>query len=375
MSEADPEVLEHGAATPAEHPSAVARALSRFLPGARVVRVEPIDGLGAGVVARKEGGYARAWRVGALDGEGRAHDFVFRTSGSDEFGHDRRADRAANLLLAFDTFAEIPDHVRALDVGFEVPGELRSLRDAGEPYLVTSYAEGSLYAEDLRRIAAAGTASPSDVARCEALADWLSALHAPRLTDPAAWRRAIRDLLGHGEGIFGIVDAYPPDVPAAPPWRLADIERRCLDWRWDLRGRPERLRRTHGDFHPFNIVFSSGTRFTLLDASRGCKGDPADDVTALAINYVFFGLQAPRAWRRGFAPLWHGFWERYLRTPGGRGVLEAAAPFLAWRALVLGCPRFYPDLSAAARDALLGLAERALVAPPFDPESAEALFP
>jgi aminoglycoside phosphotransferase (APT) family kinase protein len=359
----------------APDPEILGRALGRFLPGARVVRCEPIGASGASEVGRKEGGYARAWRIGALDAAGQAHDLVYRTAAADEFGHDRRADRAANLLLAYDTFADVPDHVRALDVGFEAPGDLRTIRGGGEPYLVTTFAEGTLYAEDLRRIAASELASAADLERCDALARWLAALHAGRVDDPPAWRRAIRDLLGHGEGIFGIVDAYPHDAPAAPAWRLEDLERRCLDWRWDLRRHPERLRRTHGDFHPFNIVFSTGARFTLLDASRGGKGDPADDVTALAVNYVFFGVQAPRAWRRGFAPLWRRFWERYLEAAGSRTVLESAPPFLAWRALVLGCPRFYPDLSAAARDALLGLAERALAAAPFDPRSAEALFP
>jgi hypothetical protein len=184
---------------------------------------------------------------------------------------------------------------------------------------------------------------------------------------------AVRDLLGHGEGIFGIVDAHESDVPAAPPARLARIEHRCLDWRWRLRGHSERLRRSHGDFHPFNIVCSKGARFTLLDASRGCKGDAADDFTALAINYVFFALQAPDAWRRGFAPLWRTFWERYLDA-SGEAVLEFAAPFVCWRALVLGCPRVYPDLFPSARDALLSLAERALGAISFDPRLAEALF-
>jgi aminoglycoside phosphotransferase (APT) family kinase protein len=240
---------------------------------------------------------------------------------------------------------------------------------------VTTFAEGTLYAEDLRRIAAGGTAKREDLARCVALARWLARLHQEPLADPVAWRRAIRDLLGHGEGIFGIVDAYPPEVPAASPARLKGIEERCLDWRWRLRPRAERLRRTHGDFHPFNIVFGEGTRFTLLDASRGGKGDPADDVAALSINYLFFGLQAPAAWPRGFAPLWRTFHAAYLEGGGPRAVLESLPPFLAWRALVLSCPRFYPDLPAAARDALLGLAERALERTSFDPDLAEGLFP
>jgi aminoglycoside phosphotransferase (APT) family kinase protein len=356
-------------------PAALERVLARHAPGARVVRCDPLGGSGADAgLVRKEGGYARPWRVTTRDGAGRVRVFVYRTQRADEFGHDRRADRAASMLLAFDAFAAIPDHVRALDVGFEAPGGLRTLVEAGEPYLLTTWAEGELYAEDLRRVAAEQAASPGDVARCEALALWLAALHAERLEDPVAWRRAVRDLLGHGEGIFGIVDAYGGDVPAAPPSRLERLEESCLRWRWRLRGRPERLRRTHGDFHPFNLVFGEGTRFTVLDASRGCKGDPADDVTALSVNYLFFALETAPAARRAFATLWRTFWQRYLEASGSSDVLESAAPFLAWRALVLGCPRFYPALSAAARDALLGFAERALASESFDPRSGEELL-
>jgi Phosphotransferase enzyme family len=99
-------------------------------------------------------------------------------------------------------------------------------------------------------------------------------------------------VIAGSEGIFGIIDGYPRDVPAAPPGRLQAIERHCLDWRWKLRSRRERLARTHGDFHPFNIVFDERSQIALLDASRGCEGDPADDVACLAINYLFFAFDA-----------------------------------------------------------------------------------
>jgi aminoglycoside phosphotransferase (APT) family kinase protein len=284
------------------------------------------------------------------------------------------------MLLANDLFNEIPDHVRALDVGAIAPeGRLVSLRGTGEFYLVTEWAEGEPYAEDLRRIGREGAALPLDLARCEALARWLVRLHAERLHDPPAWRRALRDLLGHGEGVFGIADAYPTGVPGAPPERLRRIEERCLSWRWRLRDRSERLTRTHGDFHPFNVLFpppgkGDGTRFTLLDASRGGKGDAADDVMAMAVNYVFFALEHRASWPKGLGLLWRRFWEVYLAATGDQGILETAPPYLAWRALVLASPRFYPRLGAPAREAILHLAERALEGPRFDPAWAEVLF-
>ena len=346
---------------------ALASLAASLLPGGRLVSYEPLgpDVSGAaGADAEKALGYGNPVRLTVADGAGTLRSFVFRTEAANEFGHERLADRTAEALGAWDLFNRMPDHVRALDVGtLDDRGRPVSLRAAGEPYLVTEWIEGTRYADDLRRIAREHVLGPRDVARAEALARWLVALHAERLDDPGGWRRAVRDLVGAGEGIFGIVDGYPPDTPAAPPERLQALEERCLAWRWRLRGRPARLARTHGDFHPFNILFrpgGDGLGLALLDASRGGQGDPADDVTALAVNYVLFAAERRDAWRPALAALWRRFWEVYLAGARDPGVLETAPPFLAWRALVVACPRFYPGLSAPARDLLLTLAERVL---------------
>lgn len=358
------------------------RALAATLfPGAALEAVEPLAADAAGGDAEKAFGYGEPLRATVRAPDGTRRRFVFRTQRADVFGHDRRADRVEAALLSHELFNAIPAHVRALDVGVALDGgRFLSLAGTGEPYLVTEWAEGALYAEDLRRLARGDAAAPLDLARAGALASYLAALHAEKLDDPAAWRRAVRDLVGHGEGIFGMVDGFSAGVAAAPAARLRAIEERCLAWRWRLRDRSARLARTHGDFHPFNIVFrppaagEDGSRFALLDASRGGKGDPADDVVALSVNYPFFALDHPGAWR-ALGPLWRRFWERYLSETGDAAVLESAPPYLAWRALVLASPRFYPRLSAAARDALLTLAERALDAGRLDLAWAEALFP
>jgi hypothetical protein len=103
-------------------------------------------------------------------------------------------------------------------------------------------------------------------------------------------------------------------------------------------------------------------------------GDAADDVTALTVNYLFFALLAPGAWRDGLGRLWRRFWQTYLSAAGSRAVLEAVPPYLAWRALVLGCPLFYPDAPPGARAALLGFAARTLEVASFEPATAEGLF-
>lgn len=333
----------------------------RLFPGGQVEEIAPV-GVDAAVIdsTRKGTGYGVAMRIRVRDAGGRVHRLVFHTARADDYGHDRRADRVAEMLLAFDTYRRVPRHVEALDVGLlGDDGQARSLVGTGEPYLVTVWAEGDVYADDLRRIATSG-ASDRDRRRLDTLIDTLVELHRERGGRPAAYTRAVRDLVGAGEGLFGMVDGYPDDVPAAPPSRLRALEAQCLAWRWKLRGRERRLCRIHGDFHPFNLLFAGDHELALLDASRGACGEAADDLTALAINFVFFALDHPGAWDAGLGASWHRFWQRYLAATGDDEVLAVAPPWLAWRALVVANPRWYPGLSADGRDRLLGWVERTL---------------
>jgi hypothetical protein len=346
--------------------------VQRRFPGAAIVSVDRLgDDERASDATAKGTGYGVPIRVALREADGREHAVVLHTQRADDFGHDRRADRAASMLLAYDTYRCVPCHVPALDVGVIArDGSMRSIADASEVYLLTAWEPGELYAGDLRRIATDG-ATPRDLHRVDALTDYLAQLHVRHQGRLAAYTRAVRDLIGSGEGIYGMVDGYDRDVPAAPPARLARIEQAAAEWRWHLRGRETRIARIHGDFHPFNILFTGERELTLLDASRGAAGDPADDVTALAINFVFFAIDTPGAWQRGLSTLWHRVWSRYTSSTSDHEILEVAAPWLAWRALVVANPRWYPKLSADGRDRILWWIERALDARRFDPRSAD----
>ena len=347
--------------------------VEKLFPGWRLDTIEPLaadSGATAGAT-EKAMGYGEPARLHLVDGAGNRHIVVWRVGSANDLGHDRRADRAANTLLAFDDFAVVPQHVKPIDVGaISHTGELISLRTAEELYLVTSYAPGRVYADDLRRIARDYAAGERDLARVDALAAYLATLHVP-LTGAPRYRRAIRDLVGSGEGIFGIVDNYP-DGPLAK--RARAIERRCVAWRERLRAYEHRLVRTHGDFHPFNIVFEEDTAFTCLDASRGTCGDAADDLTALAVNYLLFAIDRRFAWKRGLGPLWHRLWTTYAARRPDPQLLEVAPPFFAWRTLVVASPRFYPALDDRARGSLLDFAEEQLESGVLDPQAADRLF-
>jgi aminoglycoside phosphotransferase (APT) family kinase protein len=166
---------------------------------------------------------------------------------------------------------------------------------------------------------------------------------------------------------MGILDAYPQACDGLTADTLKTIEHACIDWRWRLKVYAHRLRQVHGDFHPWNILFQNDANFVVLDRSRGEWGDPADDVTALTINYLFFSLQQSQRLEGGFAVLFSRFWQRYLEATGDEELQEVVGPFYAFRGLVVANPVWYPRLAPAIRGKLLNFVRAVLDSPRFDP--------
>lgn len=297
----------------------------------------------------------------------RVESLVFHTMRPGPFGHEHMADRAQVLIWSNQAFWRLPRHAPSLDVGgFRSDGTLLSVGDIEEFFLLTEYAEGEGYVRDLEELRGGAALRQLDLDRADALCDYLVEIHAARGPDPDLYTRRIRELVGHGECIMGIADSYPPH-PSITSEQLQKIEHRCLDWRWRLKEMKHRLRRVHGDFHPWNILFRSEIDFTVLDRSRGEYGDPADDVTSLTMNYIFFSLQQKERLGGGFETLFRRFWERYLDRTGDREMLRVAPPFLAFRALVMASPVWYPRLDEGVRSRLLAFILRVLDEQAFDP--------
>jgi aminoglycoside phosphotransferase (APT) family kinase protein len=302
-----------------------------------------------------------------------------RTRPTQGFGHDYPADRAWQALYAHTAYNSFPRHVRSLDVGFRrASGALVSAGDAAEFFQLVEWADGQLYWLDLDRLLS-HPLRELDRERARALARFLADAHADKRDEPTLYQRRIRELVGHGECLMGILDSYPHPFPLLPAADCEEIERGCVSWRWRLRGRAHRLSRVHGDFHPWNLLFREGEEFSVLDRSRGEWGEPADDVSALAINYLFFGLRRSAATGATGAAeplltLFGDFLDTYLARSADRELLEVLPPFFAFRALVIAHPRWYPSLADRTRAALVDFA-RAMAGPePFDAGRLPALL-
>jgi aminoglycoside phosphotransferase (APT) family kinase protein len=216
-------------------------------------------------------------------------------------------------------------------------------------------------------LAKGGRFRRQDRERTKALARYLAEIHAGKLHDPALYRRRLRELLGHGECIMGLTDSYPDRYEFITADLLRGVEEACNRWRWRLHGEGQRLSQVHGDFHPWNVLFQKGTDFSVLDRSRGEWGEPADDVTSMTINYLFFSLCR---WGRLKGPLevlFRLFWDTYMEASQDYAVTESAAPFFAFRGLVLASPVWYPKLSIEVRRTIFRFIEHVLDEPRFDP--------
>lgn len=284
---------------------------------------------------------------------GQHQKIVLSTMKGDEFGHEFSWDRAHSLLMAHSTFKKMPHHVDSLDVGFfRNDGSIISIGNFQEMFQVTEFIEGREYWRDLERVTNTNQLTKLDLQRCKALAHYLSNIHSKKCNAPNLYTRRIRELLGHSECIMGIIDNYPYDNSISKR-DLQRIEQKCLDWRWMLKERCYRLSQVHGDFHPWNILFHNGANFTVLDRSRGEWGEPADDLAALTINYIFFSLRRYGRLEKPFKELLTSFISTYVDKSKDVELFKIIQPFYAWRALVLANPIWYPDLTDIVRKKLI----------------------
>jgi hypothetical protein len=314
------------------------------------------------------GSHGRGYRARFVrDGVGR--NVIIKTLDKNiGLGHDYPADRASVFLLASESYGKFPSHVKALDVlSLQGDGALKSIAGGHEYYLIMEEGKGTNYFQDLRDMKGMRRLTRRAGERVSALAKFLAKANSKKKDAPELYYRKVRDIIGHGECLMGVFDTYSADNNFTNLAEMAAIEKACVDWRAVLKQYPGRLSRVHGDFHPGNILFQGEKSFTLLDRSRGEYGEPADDVTALCINFIFFSLMEYGKMVGAYDEALRLFYEEYIGASKDEAVNEVSAPFYAFRAAVVANPLFYPDVTIEVRGKIMALAHGVLRARTFDP--------
>lgn len=318
-------------------------------------------------------------------GNGTRKQIVLRQLNPGEYGLEQPEDRARHILYLARTAAQVPGYAELLDFGvFDATGRLHSLSGCGEFYVLEEFVEGRRYGEEFDTLRSACAASDRDRDVARSLADYLAALH--RIDgheDRTLYRRALRDLVGGGEGVMGLIDGYPPAFADRHSDLLQQLELACVAGVQRLRGTTRKVRATHGDFHPWNILLDTDGDIRTIDKSRADPNDPAVDVGSMLMNYLMLA----------FWQCWHGGAQRSLTTPAGivlardfltryrnasddEGIARALPVYTAMRSAAVASPVFYPDMPEKLRTNVFSFATELAVLPEIDPdmETLTALF-
>ncbi len=348
------------------------QAVEEYLAGlygsAKVIGISELGGVPVEIDEGIKGfGYGKPYLI-EFESNGSIKSVVLSTMRVQKgFGHDHFSDRAAILIWQNSTFNKLPGHVRSLDVGyFTHEGRLYSAGRAEEYFISMEKVEGNEYFIDLERIKKDGNLTSLDRDRAKALSTYLTEIHACKHDDRELYLRKIRDTVGHSECIMGLTDSYPEGLDFVSWDDLCEIEKKCVGWRYKIKGKTYRLCMTHGDFHPWNIMFREGTDFTLLDRSRGEWGEAADDVSSLTMNYIFYSLQKYGKLAGPFRELYELFFDNYLEKTGDNEILRVIQPFYIFRGLVVASPIWYPALDPGVRTKLFNFIRNVLESEEFE---------
>ncbi len=301
-----------------------------------------------------------------LDG---TRSYVVKTLLSEGLGHDYPSDRAAVFLLDLDEYKNLPRHVKAIDVLSEMEdGSIKSIGGGREYYLLMERGTGRHYFNDLTEFSKKDSLDEMDRKKIKAMTSYLAEIHSVKKDSKTLYWRKLRDTVGHGECLMGVFDLYPDGTLSYD--EMSVIIKKSVDWIARLKPKYRRLSQIHGDFHPGNIWFTSKdaeTRrtgeleiprvpvspslpdFVLLDRSRGPWGEPADDITALTINYIFFSIRHYASVKGPYLEGLNLFFETYVTLTGDEELYSVVAPFYAFRGAVVANPVFYPDLTSEQR--------------------------
>ncbi len=319
-------------------------------------------------------GYSVRFKV-----KGSKKKVVLRTLRPEGFSHDYFSDRAASFILQHELSSRVKNHIKSIDVGGYTPkGELVSIGDCKEFFQIVEFVEGREYVKDLLEIMKIGKLTKEDKDKALMLSNYLVDLHKEKYNPDvreeekkalasSIYKRHLRDCVGNGEMLMGVIDTYPDNLKWTNRKEFSWIIGRCAELREELKDDYKRLCRIHGDFHPANVVFKDN-KMIVLDASRELFGDPTDDFTSMALNYIWYAIQHKGDFSGPFKELFEICWNNYMKKTKDYKIRKIAPIFIAFRYVVMAHPIFFKMQSDSVRRKLFNIIINTLKAGDFNPE-------
>ncbi len=318
--------------------------------------------------AAKQYGYGKPVKI-EFTVDGKPHAAVLGTASPGPFGHEHMADRAQMVLWDYGAYNSLPNHARALDVGtLDVEGNLPSVANAEEFFLLVEHVEGTGYIHDIARLQDGGELAgarhrPGERAVRLPLDDPPGEGRQPRPVRPQDPRAGRPRRVHHGDGgqlprrqrVHHLRASSRRSSGAASPGAGGS------------RGAPTGSARCTATSTPSTSSSAKGPTSACSTGRAGNGASRRTTSTALTANYLFASLQAHGRLADPFETLFQRFWERYIGRTGDEEILEVVAPFYAFRCLVMASPVWYPSLPEDVRRKLFSFTVSLLHAPRFDP--------
>ena len=87
----------------------------------------------------------------------------------------------------------------------------------------------------------------------------------------------------------------------------------------------------------------------------------------MSVNYLVFSLCRSGKLQGPLELVFRSFWDSYCEASGDQAVTDTAAPFFAFRGLVLASPVWYPKLPTEVRRTIFRFVENVLNSSRFEP--------
>jgi aminoglycoside phosphotransferase family enzyme len=307
----------------------------------RISSIE-IKKLGSGVLGT---GYSLKFKV-----DDRSKTLVLKSLFKENLGMDHYSDRASSLLDAHDNYNKMENHVKSEDViAQNDDNSLTSIGKAKEFYILMEEARGEDLFKDFDKIKESGKLSEEVRKKILVISDFLVKLHKNKHESVPLYRRKIRDTIGSGGSLIGLLDMHPDPAFKQFESKWMEIVMHSIKFWRKSRNMDNRLCEIHADYHPGNLWFENGN-FTILDRSRGRYGEPADDIVAFAINPIMYSLMTTGEFEGPFREMFDIFWNNYFKQTKDREMRKIMAPYIAFRVSVVTNPIFYNDEMLGGKD-------------------------